>query len=68
MVRGNWLRGEHFENIPTKQRRNSLTHRLDGLLEFFEDIEAVVKMILKEQKSNDETRIPNSQRCARLAI
>ena len=33
-----------------------------------EDNEAVVKMIIKRQKADNETRIPNPQSCVRLFV
>ena len=34
----------------------------------FEDSEAVIKMIIKGQKSYDETRVPNPQSCSWLVV
>ena len=42
--------------------------KCEAQLYIFEDNEAVIKMIIKRQKSNDETRVQNPQSCVRLVV
>ena len=39
-----------------------------AMLYVFEDNEAVIKMIIKRQESNNETRVKNPQSCCRLVV
>ena len=47
---------------------NALSSRFGAQLNIFEDTEAVIKMIIQGQKSDDETRVQNPQSCVRLVV
>ena len=50
----------NVDYVPT----NTHSSRGESQLYIFEDNEAVVKMIIKRKKSNNETRVQNPQSCA----
>ena len=47
---------------------NVRSSRFGAMLDVFEDNEAVIKMIIKGQESNNETRVKNPQSCFGLVV
>ena len=47
---------------------NANSSQFGAMLQIFEDKEAVIKMIIKSRKSNNETRIQNPQSCSWVVV
>ena len=60
------MRNREVEQVSNVDHVPTNTHSSQGesQLYIFEDNEAVIKMTIKGQKSNNETRVQNPQSCA----
>ena len=54
----------HVDHVPT----NASSYHSGSQLYIYEDNEAVIKNDYQRQKSNEETRVKDSQSCSRLVL